>query len=270
MGNAKAATVKKKKTASRTVKAKPNKKPVQKPVVSVVKDQNIRHLSEKNDILPDIEIDFCGITVKGRLHTFLLYYLTPGQYCFHNARQAAMKAGYSESTASAVIYGVLRKPEIQKIITANENLAAYSLHEAAKRAIEIKKQRAFYDPADYFEEKEIPVVKKNGDVIVKKVNGLKDLKDMTLEQRLCIDGMDIKGNASIPIYQMPDRKKELDDIIKIDAEYSKSIGGSGEEETREIIMERITIRETKRAQRPSGIEYEIMQDPVETAEETEI
>jgi hypothetical protein len=84
---------------------------------------------------------------------------------------------------------------------------------------------------------------------------------MTQDQRMCIDGIDIKGQDSIPVYLMPDRKKELDDIIKIDRELSKAVADTGEEETREIIMERVTIRETKRAQIPADVEYEIVDRP---------
>jgi hypothetical protein len=68
---------------------------------------------------------------------------------------------------------------------------------------------------------------------------------------------------------MADREKELNDIIKIDNELAKGLGGTDEEETREIIMERITIRETRRAQRPVEIEYEIVEKPDPNAEDEE-
>jgi hypothetical protein len=87
------------------------------------------------------------------------------------------------------------------------------------------------------------------------------MQDMTPEDRMCIDGVDFKGMQGIPVYSLPDRAKEINDIIKIDNELSKSVADTSEEETREIIMERITIRETKRAQRPADIEYEIVERP---------
>jgi hypothetical protein len=95
---------------------------------------------------------------------------------------------------------------------------------------------------------------------------LKPLEDMTPEQRMCIDGIDIKGQANIPVYLMADREKELNDIIKIANELAKGLGSTDEEETWEIIMERITIRETRRAQRPADIEYEIVERPDITEE----
>jgi hypothetical protein len=71
----------------------------------------------------------------------------------------------------------------------------------------------------------------------------------------------VKGQTSTPVYLMPDRGKELDDLIKIDRDFSKSVIDTGEEETREIIVERITIRETNRTKRPAAIEYEIVDRP---------
>jgi hypothetical protein len=78
---------------------------------------------------------------------------------------------------------------------------------------------------------------------------LKPLEDMTPEQRMCIDGIDIKGQANVPVYVMANREKELNDIIKIDNELSKSISDTGEEETMEIIAERLTIKKTLRKEK---------------------
>ena len=83
---------------------------------------------------------------------------------------------------------------------------------------------------------------------------------------MCIDGVDIKGQSSTPVYLMPDRGKELNDILRVDSELRKSLADTDEEETREIIVERITIRETRRAQRPSELQREIVEDPVEAEE----
>jgi hypothetical protein len=279
MGNVRTAKTKKKTTP---VTKKPAKKPVlkkapakkplakktvpKKATTTAIK-QNIRKISEKSGlIIPNIGIDFCGVKLNAQRHAFLVYYLTPGSPYFHNGLQAALKAGYSEETAKTGTYKMLREPDMQKIVEANKKLAYQSLHEAAKMAMEIKKKRAFFDPADYYEEKEIIVEGRNGEY-TKSIMALKDLKEMSPEQRMCIDGIDVKGQASTPVYIMPDRAKELNDIIRIDAELSKSIADTGEEETREIIIERITVRETNRAKRPVELEYEIIEDPIETEEE---
>jgi phage terminase small subunit len=212
-------------------------------------------------------IDFCGIKLTALRRAFLVNYVTPGQPCFHNALQSALKAGYRRATAVTDIYELLRNPDIQKIIQKNENMAYQALHDSAMRALELKQRRAFYDPADYFQEEVITLAKKDGEEYTKSIMSLKPLEEMTLEQRQCIDGLDIKGQANMPVYLMADRGKELNDIIKIDRELSKAIADTGEEETREIIMERITVRETRRALRPADIEQEIVDRPEPTAEE---
>jgi len=262
-GRAKAATAGKQKTAAK----KPAGAAADKgktPVKSRRRPPKQQAAGGKNPRKPleDFEgaVDFCGVKLNAKRHAFLTNYLTPGGRCFHNARQSAMEAGYAESTANVDAYRMLQEPDIQKVIQHNERLLHMALRESAKRAIELKQTRAFFDPSEYFEEKEITIPTKHGE-ITKTIMALKPMDEMTRDQRMCIDGIDIKGQSSTPVYIIPDRAKELNDIIKIDGELSKTVADTSEEETREIIMERITIRETKRAQRPADIEYEIVDRP---------
>jgi phage terminase small subunit len=250
-------------TISKTPRKAPQNTLTKKTVTKPKKNQ------EKIEVLPESGIDFCGVKLTALRRAFIIYYVTPGQLCFHNALQSALKAGYRKATAKSDVYGLLREPNIQKIIRANENLIHQKVHESAMRAMELKQRRAFFDPLDFFEEKEITLTNKEGEEYTKSIMGLKPLEDMTTEQRMCIDGIDIKGQANVPVYLMADREKELNDIIKIDNELAKGLGSTDEEETREIIMERITIRETKRARRPADIEYDIVEMPDPNAEEEE-
>jgi phage terminase small subunit len=211
-------------------------------------------------------VDFCGVRLTPMRRDFIIKYVTPGLPTFHNALQAALEAGYKEASAKAGIYRLLRDPDIQNIIKQNERLSYQALHESALRALELKQRRAFFDLSDYFEEKEITLTNKKGEEYTKSIMALKPLEEMTPEQRMCIDGIDLKGQASVPVYLMADRKKELNDILNIDRELSKTIADTGEEETREIIMERVIIRETKRARRPVDSEYEIVERPDATEE----
>jgi hypothetical protein len=244
--------------SAKTPLKKTIKKQDSKPVKPVARKQKN---TEKTDVLPEAGIDFCGVKLTMLRRAFIINYVTPGQPCFHNALQSALKAGYRKMTATGEIYRIIRDPDIQKIIKTNENLIHQRVHESAMRALEIKQHRAFFDPLDFFEEKAITLKNKKGEEHKKSIMGLKPLEKMTPEQRMCIDGIDIKGQANVPVYLMADREKELNDIIKIDNELAKGLGSTDEEETREIIMERITIRETRRAQRPADIEYEIVERP---------
>jgi hypothetical protein len=246
-----------------TTSKSPRKAPPKKTATKAKKKQ------EEIEVLPESGIDFCGAKLTALRRAFIICYVTPGQSCFHNALQSALKAGYKKTTAKSDVYGLLREPDIQKIIRSNESLIHQKVHESAMRAIELKQRRAFFDPLDFFEKKEIILTNKEGYTYSKSVMELKPLEDMTREQRMCIDGIDIKGQANVPVYLMADREKELNDIIKIDNELAKGLGSTDEEETREIIMERITIRETRRAQRPVDIEYEIVEMPDPNAENEE-
>jgi hypothetical protein len=207
-----------------------------------------RKKQEKNGFFI-VDIDLCGIKLTALQFNFILNYVTPGQPCFHNALQAALKAGYSEAFAKSNIYGILQNPDIQKIVKKNEILIHNVIHDSAMRALELKQRRAFYDPVDYFQKEEISVTNKNGDKLKKSIMTLKPLEEMTPEQRMCIDGIDIKG-AGDPVYLMADRERELNDIIKIDNDFSKDQSdGGGEEETMEIIMERLTVKKTMRKEK---------------------
>ena len=256
-GKTKTAAARKTKTTTKKTPPKPRKPAAAKP----------KKNQEKAAVVAVSAVDFCGVKLTAMRRDFIVHYVTPGQPAFHNAMQAALKAGYKETVAKSDIYTLLQDPNIQKIIKKNESMAHNAIHDAAMRALDIKQRRAFFDPADYFQEKKITITNKDGEEYTKSTMGLKPLEEMTPEQRMCIDGIDIKGQASIPVYLMADRERELNDIIKIDNELSKAIADTGDEETREIIMERITIRETKRARRPADIEYEIVDRPEPAAED---
>jgi phage terminase small subunit len=245
-------TAKKKTTAKKpVVKKKPEKKKpnITKKAIKTVKAKGglIGNLLEKNDT---VTIDLCGVELTNNQLEFIINYVTPCQPCFHNAFQSALKAGYSENVANKVIYGFLNRPDIQKIIRANEHLIYNAVHGSAMRALQVKQQRAFYDPADYYDEEDVNVTE-NGKEYTKTVTRLKPFKKMTPEQRLCVDGREVKGQSAIPVYLLPDRGKELNDLIKIDSDMSKSKddNSDNEDETMEIIMERLTLKKTVRKEK---------------------
>ena len=265
MANTKTATAKRKKPVSKTTVKKPVKKtkadqkpatkakikprePIKKTRINQNKNEVATIETNREIAIPESIIDFCGVDLLPRQRHFLTLYLTPGSPCFHNALQAALKAGYARDTASCNVYKLLREPVIQKILKTNEGIAQQDLSEAAKRAMELKKQRAFYDPQDFFIQKEIEIETKKG-VIIKKVLELKPIDEMTELQRMCIDGLDVKGQASIPVYIMADREKSLNDILKMDKELSgiNKTNGQDIEELKEVIIERVTVRQLKRS-----------------------
>jgi hypothetical protein len=197
---------------------------------------------------------------------FIFYFTWPGQDGFHCAMRAAKKAGYGQAVANSLVYKMLRDPKIQKLIQRFEGQAKESVHDAAQRFIQEKIIRAdydiadFYDITDYFNEK-------TGEV--SKSFNLKDLQELTKEQRLCIDSIDAKGQKSTPVYVMADRQKERDSIIALDATWNGGNKGNeyDVEETKEIIMERITIRQERRMKQAANVDKDIVIAPLESVRE---
>jgi hypothetical protein len=208
--------------------------------------KNPRKTQEKNDVTA---IDLCGVKLTAMQHRFILAYVSPWTDTFHNAYKAAKIAGYSEAAAKSDIYGLLHNPNMQRIIRANERLIRDDVHDGAVQALKAKLQRAFFNVKDFYQNEDVTTVHKNGDETTRLGVGLKNLDDMTEEQLICVDGVESKGFASMLTYKMPDRGKELDDIIKLDKDYAKAeaeVNVDGEEETMEIIMERLTVKKTIR------------------------
>jgi hypothetical protein len=171
--------------------------------------------------------------------------------------RAARKAGYTAATANVYSCKMLRDPKIKKLIQKFEAEARESVHDAAQRFVQEKIIRADYDIADYYDIVDY-FNEKTGESSHRFI--LKDLQDLTKEQRLCIDSIDAKGQNSTPIYVMADRQKERDSIIALDRVWNG--GNKGDEydveETKEIIMERITIRQERRMKQARESDLEII------------
>jgi hypothetical protein len=197
---------------------------------------------------------------------FIFYFTWPGQDGFHCAMRAAKKAGYGQAVANSLVYKMLRDPKIQKIIQKFEGQAKASVHDAAQRFIQEKIIRADYDVVDYYTITE-HFNEKTGEV--SKKFSLKDLQVLTKEQRLCIDGIDAKGQQSIPVFIFADRQKERDSIIALDATWNGGNKGNDYdvEETKEIIMERITIRQERRMKQAVEVDKDIVMAPLESMRE---
>ena len=264
MGSAAKQTPEKKKQTS--PKPKAGKKPAAKPVKATKKAKPPAKKTEKKPKkniakIENLTIDFCGVKLTAKQKDFITRYVTPGQPGFHNGFRAATDAGYSKTTARAEIYIMLRNPDIQKIIKKAESIFYQDFHSHAMRARELKVTRAFHDPMDFFKNEEVTIETKKGK-FTKKVLTLKPMEEMTLEQRLCIDGIDVKGPGAVPIYLTADRGKELNDVIRMDEKMTGSGLGDGQdvEETKEIIMERVIIRREKRKKEVvETAEYQIIE-----------
>jgi hypothetical protein len=151
------------------------------------------------------------LTDKQKL--FVVWFSMPGTEYFHCAMKAARKAGYSPKKAAAGAYNIRRDPRIEKLIKQfDDSIGKTNILDAAERYLQEKIIRAEYDINDFYELKEYV------DAVTgqpKKKLLLKDLETLTPEQRLCIDGIDVKGQQGIPVFILADRQKERDSIIAL-------------------------------------------------------
>jgi hypothetical protein len=176
---------------------------------------------KKNDIKDSLEIpdnaiinlsvfDWGGEKLTDKQKLFVAWFCTPGQDGYHCGLKAAKKAGYTPKMAQASAYKMRRDPKIEKLIKKfDDSIGKYNIIDAAQKWIQEKIIRGNYDAKDFYDVVEFTT--KNGELRRKLV--LKPLDELTPEQRLCIDGIDIKGQQGIPVYVLPDREKVRDSLI---------------------------------------------------------
>jgi hypothetical protein len=73
---------------------------------------------------------------------------------------------------------------------------------------------------------------------------LKAPEELTAEQRICIDGVDVKGQAGIMVYTLPDREKIRDSLIAylLKKEAEKDDDGMDIETVTEIIKGEVKVK----------------------------
>jgi hypothetical protein len=158
---------------------------------------------------------------------------------------AATRAGFKDATSTG--YKLRNKPSVAGAIKyVMDNKVKIDLEEEYHKIIELKKRRIHYDIGDYVQKKnkQIPLGGKEGGFIEIDVEDLKDLEDLTPEQRQVIEGIDYKGPQAVKVYQFADRERAMADIINI---YKKINGAVDEsafdvELTAEIIKGNLSVK----------------------------
>jgi hypothetical protein len=198
---------------------------------------------------------------------FIFYFTWPGQDGFHCAMRAAKKAGYGQAVANSLVYKMLRDPKIQKLIQKFEGQAKASVHDAAQRFLQEKIIRADYKVKDFFDvEDQISV--KTGNM--RRVFIPKPPETLTDEQLLCIDNIEpVQGGNRIVF---ADRQKERDSIIALDATWNGGNKGNeyDVEETKEIVIERITVRQERRMRQAREVDFDIIGNSGDISGEDEL
>jgi hypothetical protein len=170
------------------------------------------------------------LTDKQKL--FVFWYSLPFQECYHCGLKAARKAGYTQKSALVNAYKIRRDPKIDRLIKKLEaELGGVNLIDAVNQWLQEKIIRGNYDVKDFYET--VKYKDKLGRPQTKLM--LKPLEKMTAQQRLCVDGIDCRGQTGIMVYTLPDREKIRDSLISY--VQKRELGNDGEQFDVETVAE---------------------------------
>lgn len=180
----------------------------------------------------------CKLNEKQKF--FVVWFTYPGR-TYHNAKQSAIKAGYTEKTAHVWSTSLRRNPEISSYIKKFDDMyVRESLDDFYHKAIEDKIVRATFDVKDFHEVK--TYTDKDGNA--REYLSIKDPSELTSEQRKCIDGIKINNNGT-PSYEFANRTHEVEVLMKL----KERLDGDGKEEdsfqvetTAEIIKGNLQVK----------------------------
>ena len=180
----------------------------------------------------------CKLNEKQKF--FVVWFTYPGR-TYHNAKQSAIKAGYTEKTAHVWSTSLRRNPEISSYIKKFDDMyVRESLDDFYHKAIEDKIVRATFDVNDFHEVK--TYTDKDGNA--REYLSIKDPSELTSEQRKCIDGIKINNNGT-PSYEFANRTHEVEVLMKL----KERLDGDGKEDdsfqvetTAEIIKGNLQVK----------------------------
>lgn len=207
---------------------------------------------KQENALPDGEvldlesIDWGDAKLTVLRKRFIFWYTFPGSSSYMRSSESAVKAGYSKGQSRQMGYKLRHDPEVAKVIRrVVEGTVKADLEEEYHRILELKRRRTHYDIADYF--KKVTVTDPDTKQQYQKET-LKDLDELTNEQRQAIDSVDYRSQRGLKVYVMANREKSMDDLVSM---YQKTFGDKGEEgfdveTTAEIIKDKLSVKTTVR------------------------
>jgi len=202
-----------------------------------------------DETLVDVSDISNELTTQAR--RFVFWFCFPGSNAFQNKTRAAIAAGFSPNSASKAGYKLCHNPKVEKEIERiSKSYNSETIDALYQKYINTLETRAFFDPADY-------------------ISGatFKKIEDIAPEKRVCLEQPVINRRGKVVGYTFGSRRSAMEEIKEVKEHFSRDVFDG--EETKEIIIERITMRETKRAERPVDLYYEIVEDPIDRPEDTE-
>lgn len=205
-----------------------------------------------NEFLPDgtlIDLnsyEWGDIKLLKKQKLFIIWYTLPGQEGFLNPLKASLKAGYSQQTAYHAKWQLLGDERIAELVKKfTDNFLKASYKEASQKMLDMKIKRASFDINKFYQTKtfENPETGQTVDRIT-----IIPVDEISEENKCLIDNVEV-NNQGIATYKLPNREKEINEIIKINQEMNqeKNLGEYDVETTVDIIRENLaTVKTTVR------------------------
>jgi hypothetical protein len=169
------------------------------------------------------------LTEKAR--RFVFWFAAPYSDAFLSKKKAAIAAGYARKNAATSGYKLTKNPkvikEIEKLSKSFDTETIDMLYRKYLNTLEI---RAFYDPADFV-----------SGATFKAIEEIAPEKRAALEQPV----IDMK-EGKIVGYTFGSRRAAMAEIEKLYERQHPDTGSGQDEETLEVIMERVTLRQQRR------------------------
>ena len=176
-----------------------------------------------------VDVSEISNELTDRAKRFVFFFSFPGTDCFQHKTRSAIRAGYAKKNAVSSGYKLCQNPVVKREIQRlSEIYLTETIDALYKRYIETLETRAFYDPNDF-------------------ISGttFKPIKEIAPEKRICLDQAILDARGEIVGYTFGSRRSAFSEIRELQKE-NPGRNDDDEEETMEIIMERLTIKKTIR------------------------
>lgn len=204
---------------------------------------------EKVDTLPDgtiLDVDSFDWgefkDLSKRIKKMIIWYTLPNQKGFKCFSQAGIMAGFTTKSAYTLANQVRLNPRYQEAIKLFEDrFQKTTIADAFAKALEMKVKRMSYSIKDFYNSVEI-TNEETGDSVTRLC--VKPINEIDNENAKLIDNIDI-NQSGIGTYKLPNREKEINDIIKLNSEINKekSTGDYDVQTTIDVIRD--TLNNTK-------------------------
>jgi len=185
-----------------------------------------------------------------RAKRFVFWYCFPGTDCFQHKKRSAIAAGYASGNAATTGYKLYRNPKvISEIEKLSKSFNSETVDMLYRKYINTLEARAFYDPADFVDG-----------------NKFKNLSEIAPEKRVCLDQPIVNSKGDVMAFTFGNRRSAIAEIERLyERHHPDAYSGQDDEESLEMIIERVTIREQERRKNAASyaaMEAEIVERPV--------